>query len=435
MNSRPDLERLLLRYLDGTLSRGEVTELESWLRSDADARALLRAVSEQAVAMGDLARERGLRRPVAALEQRVVHGRFASARWLALAALLVLAGFLAAFWLVEGNRAVVEVEEVTGALNWTSPTGEMRVGLEGRVGLRAGTFETAGEGAMAQLRFSDGTRVTLGSSTKVALADDGQKQVRLLAGSLTFEVVPQPTGRPMMVRTPTATLEVLGTVFSVAASDEQTTLRVAEGRVRLRRLTDGDMVEVASRQTVVAALEQTRSLKTSDGCTPPVSWRRTFEQPPPAHCKGEWHPASEAEPAFVRAVPCVAGQRADGMSVRHFGVTARGEGAHLVTLVPDSVVRLRWRTAQPAALRVMLTVLKPDGRFGGNFETSLASNSAPPGSDGWRSAALPVSSFRPLVAKHPTPPERGQVCLVFVTTYEKPAGLEVAELAIEPIQP
>jgi len=436
MSIPADREQLLMRYLDGRLTKAESCDLSAWLREDASVRAWLREMAEQAVALGDLARERQFHAAMPVKPAgRIAVAQFPRVTWLALAAMLMLTGFLAAFWLTREGRAVVTVEEVAGALNWTGPTGGMRIGLGRGMKLPAGTFEAAGEGAMARLQFTDGTRVTLGGGTQAAVSDDGQRQVRLLAGSLAFEVVPQPPGRPLLVRTPAAMLEVLGTTFTVTTSADQTLVKVEEGRVRMRRLTDGSTVEVAGQQTAVVAVDQRAGLRAISGAAPPQRWRRTFEQPPLAHWKGEWHPAGGAEPAFVRAVPCVASQRADGMPVWQFGVTARGHGSHLVTLAPETIVHLRWRTAQPAALRVMLAVQKPDGRFGGNFETTLAADSAPAGLGGWRSASVPVSSFLPLLEKHPAPPERGQVSLLFVTTYEEPAGLEVAELSIEPLQP
>jgi hypothetical protein len=120
------------------------------------------------------------------------------------------------------------------------------------------------------------------------------------------------------------------------------------------------------------------------------------------------------------------------MPVYQLGITARGNGAHLVTLGPDSVLRLRWRTAQPASLRVMLGVQKADGRFGGNFEVRIPKETTQPGKDGWRTAVISLGEFRPLIQKHPAPPERGQVSLIFITSSTDDTELQVAELAIEP---
>lgn len=436
MNSYTDRERLLMRYLDGRLSAEEARAVSAWLREDAAARAWLRELAEQAVALGDLSRERNWRgvggKPSPA---NVIAPRFTRPAWLALAASLAVLGCLAAFWFggrFAAPRMVVEVEEVSGALNWTGPSGGLRVGLLRGTKLSAGLLETAGEGAAAQLRFADGTRVTLGNGTQVAFAEDGQKQLRLKTGSLTCEVTAQPVGRPLVVRTPTAILEVLGTVFSVTASGDETMLKVEEGRVRLERLTDGSVVEVASQQTAVAAVSQTAQLQVRPEAAPPVRWQRTFELPPLPHWKGDWQPAGGGEPALVRAVPCVAGQREDGMPVYQLGITARGEGTHLATLLPDSVVRLRWRTARPATVRVMLTVQKVDGRFGGNFVARIPKETTPAGPGGWRSATVPLRDFEALLLKHPAPPERGQVSLIFVTTATDDTDLQLAELAIEP---
>ena len=435
MNSFTDRERLLMQYLDGRLSPQEARAVSAWLREDAAARAWLRELAEQAVALRDLSRELSLRQAgVEVSPAPVVFPPFRRLAWPALAAVLAVLGCVAAFWFggrFAAPQTIVEVEDVTGALNWTGPIGQLRVGLVRGSKLSAGQLETAGEGAAALLRFKDGTRVTLYSGTQVALAEDGQKQLRLKSGSLACEVSVQPAGRPLVVRTPTAILEVLGTVFSVTASGDETTVKVEEGRVRLARLTDGSVVDVVRHQTAVAAVSQSSQLKVQPEGTPPVRWRRTFELPPLPHWKGEWQRAEGRDPGLVRGVPCVAGQREDGMPVYQLGVTARGQGAHLVTLLPDSKVRLRWRTGRPATVRVMLSVQQADGRFGGNFVTRIPKEATRSDSDGWRSATIPLSDFEPLMPKHSAPTERSQVSLIFVTTTTVDTDLQIAELAIE----
>ena len=50
---------------------------------------------------------------------------------------------------------------------------------------------------------------------------------------------PQPAGKPMLIYTRSAMLEVLGTQFDIDAELQATTLNVSEGTVRVKRLSDG----------------------------------------------------------------------------------------------------------------------------------------------------------------------------------------------------
>ncbi|MBM4020253.1 MAG: hypothetical protein FJ288_18360, partial [Planctomycetes bacterium] len=56
-------DQILVRYLDGNLSAAETDALNALLSTDAEARAALREMATQAVAMGDLAREQAMRSP------------------------------------------------------------------------------------------------------------------------------------------------------------------------------------------------------------------------------------------------------------------------------------------------------------------------------------------------------------------------------------
>lgn len=439
MNSPSDREQLLMRYLDGRLSTDETRAVSAWLREDAAARAWLRELSEQAVAFGDLAREQSWRAPVAAsAPAKVISPRFTQPAWLALAAALAVLVGGAAFWFGGRHaalRMVVEVEDVTGALNWTGPTGELRPGLARAARVAAGTFATAGEGATAQLRFADGTRVTLGSGAQVAVADDGQKRLHLQGGPLAAEVRPQPEGRPLLLRTDAAALELPDSICAIAAEEGETSVRVSAGRVRLRRLADDTILELTGQQTAVATLNQTEQLRRPAPVAPPTEWHAELTGPPPASWKAQWHPTTAVAPALLRAVPCVAGQRADGMPVFHHGISVRKAGGHLARVAPASQLRLRWRTTAPAPLRVMLGLQKLDGRFGGNFEARLTAGEIAPGPDGWQELGIPLAQLHANGANHPAPPESALLALVFVNTYEHAAGLEVAELSILPANP
>lgn len=399
MTTRQDRETLLLRYLDGALSESEKRELEAWLRGDPEARAWLREIAEQAVAMGDLARTRELQAPQVVREERF---HFPNVSWLALAACLVVLGVVAAWWLHPSTRALpmlVEVVELDGPMSWSGADAEWRHTLSRGERLPAGTLQADGEGATAQIRFDDGSVITLGGESELSFHEqDHQKRLWLRRGSMSAQVQPQPKGRPMLVRTATAEAEVVGTVFSLSARPDDTLLTVDQGLVKLKRLTDGHSIDVPAQSSALARLDDAEKLGASS--TPPAlaEWRFDFANTvPPARWRGVWN--STPEGGRMVASPYVAGRRADLRTTTHFGVSVRA--AYLdpplkLQARDDSVIRYRLKQDIPAPLQVMLLTSKNGGGYGGNFECRLSVNDLHPDPDGWCDVVVPLSEFKPV---------------------------------------
>ena len=434
MKDEARFTELAMRYFDGRLSPAEAAELGARLRQDAETRAWLWEVAAQATAMGDLARVRAARRQEAVPSAKPSRKMPRFFRWAVAAAVLVAlltAGL--ALWLHQpADPYILTVTDVAGEATWSSD-GRVRSALTVERRLAAGAVVVEGETASARLRFEDGTQLTLGGDSEAVIFVDGRKQVRLNKGTLFAAVTPQAAGQPMLVRTATADVEALGTVFALTALPDRTVLNVEQGRVRLRRLADGQTVEVAAQQSAIASLDTGTRLEAAASRPPPTEWRMDFRSPPHQEWKGQWQPADGETPARLRAVPCQAGRRTEGMPNIFFGVTARGTdapGGALVMLADDSVVRLRFRTAKPTGLGVFLSTRRSSGAFGGNFEAAIPSKAGVREPGGWRRVEVPLTAFQ---AKQPdlaTSPTGLQVFFVFVNSYTVDAGLEVAELTI-----
>lgn len=67
----------------------------------------------------------------------------------------------------------------------------------------------------------------------LTIAEGARKELHLRRGSLSASIRRQPAGEPMVIHTPTATLEGLGTQLNVDADPSSTALDVNEGRVRM----------------------------------------------------------------------------------------------------------------------------------------------------------------------------------------------------------
>lgn len=444
MNGLPtdQLERLLNAAADETLTESDESRLAEILRSDRAARAYYRHwMALHSALMWDYAAAATEPSPQASpLDEKPSQSNW-QRTWLLAAAVIALLMAVTVLLLnrdVRRSPKVVQVEEVTGSLSWTGVNGEVRSGVEKGMWLAAGNFQSADEAGTAVLRFDDGTRLTLGGGVDLLLADDGQKRVHLKSGTLGAEVRPQPKGRPLLIRTPTATLEVVGTIFSVTAVPEQTTMNVLEGRVRLERLADGAEVEVSADHVATASLETGMPLVARRSAIPPTSWRTDFSQSPTAGSRGDWIPASPNDVAHLKAVPMVVGRR-DGAPLVHYGVSIRDStlpnAGTFVTIADQSVLRLRYRTTNPRSLLLFCITQRPGGAFGGNFELSLPADAGAPDKDGWRSVDVRLSEMRALQPQRALHPSGNGISHFSVKTLDRATGLEVAEMSIAPYAP
>jgi ferric-dicitrate binding protein FerR (iron transport regulator) len=131
-----------------------------------------------------------------------------------------------------------------------------RVRTEARSGqeLSPGQGLVTSRDSSASFVFADGTRLDLSAdATLREVVEVPQKQAQLAQGTLTADVVHQPSGAPMRLVTPTADLTILGTRFVVTAEAKATRLHVKEGLVRFARRKDGASLDVISGHAATAA--------------------------------------------------------------------------------------------------------------------------------------------------------------------------------------
>jgi anti-sigma factor RsiW len=313
---------------------------------------------------------------------------------------------------------IVEVASLGGAASWS--VGGMLVS-DLAVGNRlcAGTVNLEGESAFMTLRFDDGTAVTLAGKSMLEFDARWQKTLVLRHGTLSVDVRPQPVGRPMLVRTPTAEVEVVGTVFSVSADSQVTRLGVDEGSVRFLRLADRQSVEVREHNVATASLVATEPLEAGRPVSIPATYREEFGG---VHGK--------------RALPYIAGRENDGRPIVHFGVHTRNDNFGFVTMHDDSVVSLRFRSEKPEMVRLMISMRRPGGGFGGNFEIKFPTidatlvDSGDESSGAWRWIHIPAREFAPIIKEFNDLTPGHTIGMLLVATFTEAAQLEVAEVSV-----
>ncbi|MBL9153190.1 MAG: FecR domain-containing protein [Verrucomicrobiales bacterium] len=385
---------LTQRYLDGALSDGELATFQQRLREDAELREHLRAIAEQAVAFGDLARSQ----TIAPAAPPIRSGR---ASWLALAASLAVLAASAALFLYNRQPTVLTLVENTGTVTWSDGS---PIAPQDR--LPAGTIATVGETSSAQFRFGDGTLITLHGETELTFSEDGRKILALSRGALSAEVKPQPAGRPMLVRTPSAEAEVVGTAFDLTARPEDTVLKVNEGLVKLKRLADGSEIDVSANRSAVASLDAGSALDAASTPEPLTDWSFDFTTTTPPR---DWR--GFAKDGAMHASPYVAKKQDDGRVTTHYGVSVRTallEEPLRLLATGSSVIRYRLRQVEPGSLQFMLLTHRAEGGFGGNFECKIGAEELQPDADGWCEIAIPITRFEPIDSRvylrkrHPT---------------------------------
>lgn len=425
---------LIQRHLDGTLSPADHAQLNQRLREDAELRAHLRDIALQAVAMGDLARSR----PVAAVTRAAAPRRLrSSSALLALAASIAL--LAASAWLFVGSRdlPVLTLVDASGSVSW-SHGGDVRVNIEEGEKLTEGIIELFGETTSAQFQFKDGTFITLSGEAELSFSEDQQKLLVLRKGSLSAQVKPQPRNRPMIVRTPSAEAEIVGTTFNLSARPDDTLLKVDEGLVKLKRLADGTSIDVPAQSTAVASLDSGLKLNPAATPEPLTHWGFDFTTlVPPQIWRGIWHGTPDG--GRMVASPYVAQKTSDGGVITHFGVSIRTAYLNppLALVVTErSVVRYRLKQERAAPLQVMLLTGTAKGGFGGNFECKLSAAELKPDADGWCDVEIPISRFKSIDRRphmrqrHPT--AAGNIVHSFLlSSFKIDTGLTVAKFELE----
>lgn len=329
------------------------------------------------------------------------------------------------------EAAIVELAHVAGVVSWSSERGGWQAGLANGAALAGGTLSVEGEMSSATLLFRDGTRVTLTGNSELSFTDATQKVLRCTRGSLSASVTPQPPAYPMLVRTPTAEIEVLGTVFTVDASAAATTVSVDRGRVRVRHLDDPQTAEVTAQQVIVVTAEPGAAPFAPRGASAALArWRAPLELPLDERWSGTWLPPEDGNPARVAATPVLV-----GATQKHLRPGIR---VHLddepgpfsgVAIAPGSTLRLRLRSPTSRTLNVFVSAMGPVGGFAGNFERNVTVKTAAPDRGGWVSVEVPLADLPPVSAfREEFPRLEGQRLRCLLITASSPFEVSALEI-------
>ena len=292
MMTNSDLENLIAAWLDGRISEAESETLQQELRESAEARATFNTFAQ----LDAVIREAADTESVGAISQASGSSvstpttipattRYARAL-LAIAAGVVIALTATLYYQhVNKDRNIARITGLNGTLTWIGDGGQIVQGagspqtetrwsnvLSEGAELPGGTIEGMSPDSWFELEFHDGSTGMISGDSILTFSDQGQKELRLKQGRFSADVRPQPEGKPMLIHTPAAVLEVIGTQFDVEANPESTMLYVREGKVQVRRVHDGRTVDVPANHRVVATADSDMSPQL---VLPERSWDQT----------------------------------------------------------------------------------------------------------------------------------------------------------------
>ncbi|MEY4485319.1 MAG: hypothetical protein RL693_2771 [Verrucomicrobiota bacterium] len=426
-----------MRHLDGRTSATDNVRVNELLRQDAEARAMLRSIAIQAATMGDMASTRVLKpsRQASSLSRRP---RWQP--WLAAAALVSALALIALPLLNQVTSTVLKVSAVNGDIFYHKEMDEpgMLVKIEDR--LQPGTLETEDDGSIVTLEFQDGTSITLSGGSELSFVDGPQKRLMLKRGTLTANVKPQPHDRPMLVITPTAEVQVVGTMFTLSARPEDTLVIVDKGLVKVKRLADGQSADLSANNSLVASIDTQKKLKSGVTPVPILDWSFDFTNTaPPAIWRGIWSPAPHDDGNLMISSPYQAKRFTNGTILTHFGVSIRTSYLNppqKLMASDTSVIRFRLKQDEFWPLQIMLFTNETNGAYGGNYEVRMDLKDLHPDESGWCELELPVSSFWPvdlprnLKGKNPSP--AGKILTgVLISSFQKNTHLSVSHFELQ----
>lgn len=439
-------------YLEGELDESGITELRHLLAKDdrrlqtaADSyrthRLLGLHVQDTKSGQDEFVRETISRLPaeadkfVGTVMRQLPPGKTKQARtrvakWLAAlaAAILLLAG--AYFLAPRAESEIATITELNGALRWTGDGGRVVRDLEAGSLLHGGTLESLSADSWAVLTFRDRSTVTLSGRSTLTISEGRQKELHLREGSVSAHVMPQRDGSPMLIHTPTAKLEVLGTRLDVEAEISSTTLHVNEGQVRVTRLADGRVVEVRADHQVVASASRLTEFKATRRPTSVSSWQSSL----PAGARyGEWVPDRGGDEGSLRTAPMLLNYQEELVTLYVASLSVCRGPAAPVVLTSGGKFRIRGRMETPGDIYFGLTMKQVKGGFAGKYVAVRRVD--PTKTDGRLEIELHLEEFRPQEKEFADSPSGLEFVDWWCFTYNVDAGLSIARVELLPAGP
>ncbi len=445
-NDRDHYERIV-RYLDGTLSAEEHSQLENILQEDPNARDIFSEIAEQAILFAELHQlddKKLPSRPTNAGSQnfhlmiRYFRRQSISTLSRITATISLLAASILILWFsfagFRDSTQQVEVIELTGVTHYfnAKTMGENRLQLGSR--LQTGDLiESRSCDAWISLHVAREITLTIAghSSIRVLLSNPTELQLELLQGSIWFSPSKSPSQRQFTVITPTMKVCFQNSMLNIQTSPSESIVRVDLGKAQVQRLKNSQTIPVIANHQCYVTLNSNAPLASISQPIPTEKWESS-QMKGTEVLLGTWLPATENEPVRLGATPLL-WPLPDNEPVTLYAtaIAAWRCSERPVQLRSDSTIRFRGRTQKPQTVRLGFSVQKMYGVFAGKFEIDIPASSIHSGEDYW-TIALPLSDFRPLHPHLAASPEGLELTDVYALTIANDAGLEITRIELLP---
>ncbi len=376
---------LLLRYLDGQLNAEESVRVSDLLRTDRDARKVLRELSEQVVMVGEIERTQQERLDQSRSGKRVAAGFSHPSRFsgfpllwtmrpgIRLSFAILLALILIPLFLIRpfGKPEIARVTAVFGPNQMIGSDGGVIDGLDVGYVLREGdTVATLSHDAMVVMDLSDETEISLtGRSTlRILNKAGGGNRFQLVNGHLWGAATNLKKEQSLKIRTPTSEIEFYRSRFDVEAGVVSTLLWVDRGSLNVVRLADGAKTEIRHNEKMVVGLDTKQPLSIISRHDPVYRWSCRMLKTP-NEVFGRWVSPHNKRMARLHAKPILIYRPNKKPGIIYAAsLPVFYEEACPVTLLSESVIRIQGRLESAVPLHIGIATKKLNGGFSGKFE-------------------------------------------------------------------
>ena len=297
----------------------------------------------------------------------------------------------------ERPPVIARVAGITGrVLSATDSSSPNWLPVKDHAEIRSGDMlRTEGAGSFALLKYKDGTVVTVVGDTEIVGATaDSRKHLEVHRGNIVGHVAPQPQGKSMLIHTPNAEAEVMGTELALFAGLAMTELAVQDGHVRLKNLFDGKIIDVRGGHSAIASAK-------SEFVAVPIPaisglWEENFEKGLPVEWEiGTWTDAggsSGSRGAVRAALP----ESDFGGPTDQYLVAGPREWWHgLFRVEDDTHFNFTYKLDRIGWFNVMLETRSKTGETGySGIFLYKNTNMWKTGLGQWRTVSIPLAFFR-----------------------------------------
>jgi hypothetical protein len=321
---------------------------------------------------------------------RIVAAEFHPWKWAvaAAAAFVLLVTFVIA---TTPARHVAKVIAILGPCQYITADGKVREEVKVGTVLRVGdTIRPRSSSTFAKLALNDGSVMIITGRSRLRLLNvDGRRGFQLAYGNLWATVGKQGRVKPLLIQTPTATIEAVDALFHLEAHPTTSIIRVNAGFVNVEREVDGQTADVAADHHAVVSLSRNQPFAAARRPEPVNEWNCSMLAGRGAVFGKILPPTAEGR-SRLEAVPVITAKHTT-VYVANFSVQCSGSPPVLIE--SGSKVRITGNTQTENPIYIGLTTQRIKGGFFGNYSAKVGAEPLGQAGEPWQ-VEVPLNKFK-----------------------------------------